>query len=97
MIMSSLVVKNTFVISLFAAKDFPEPGVPRIRPVSYTHLDVYKRQALFIGTVICYQDWLQAAFLVCMGGVLIFILFAGEFIDIVIDLLREKICTLILG
>ena len=53
--------------------------------------------ALFIGTVICYQDWLQAAFLVCMGGVLIFILFAGEFIDIVIDLLREKICALILG
>ena len=33
---------------------------------------------------------------VCMGGVLIFILFAGEFIDIVIDLLREKICALIL-
>ena len=53
--------------------------------------------ALFIGTVICYQDWLQAAFLACMGGVLIFILFAGEFIDTVIDLLREKICTLILG
>ena len=53
--------------------------------------------ALFIGTVICYQDWLQAAFLVCMGGVLIFILFAGEFIDTVIDLLREKICALILG
>ena len=33
--------------------------------------------ALFIGTVICYQDWLQAAFLACMGGVLIFILFAS--------------------
>ena len=53
--------------------------------------------ALLIGTVICYQDWLQAAFLACMGGVLISVLFAGEFIDIVIDLLREKICTLILG
>ena len=53
--------------------------------------------ALFIGTVICYQDWLQATFLACMGGVLIFILFAGEFIDTVIDWLREKICTLILG
>jgi hypothetical protein len=53
--------------------------------------------ALFIGTVICYHDWIQAAFLACMGGVLIFILFAGEFIDTVIDLLREKICTLILG
>lgn len=53
--------------------------------------------ALLIGTVICYQDWLQAAFLACMGGVLISVLFAGEFIDTVIDLLREKICALILG
>lgn len=53
--------------------------------------------ALFIGTVICYQDWLQAAFLACMGGVLIVILFAGELIDAVIDLFREKICALILG
>ena len=53
--------------------------------------------ALFIGTVICYQDWIQAAFLACMGGILLFILFAGEFIDTVIDLLREKICALILG
>lgn len=31
--------------------------------------------ALFIGTVLCYQDWLQAAFLACMGGVLIFLVF----------------------
>lgn len=31
------------------------------------------------------------------GGVLSFILFAGEFIYTVIDLLREKISTLILG
>ena len=53
--------------------------------------------ALFIGTVICYQDWLQAAFLACMGGVLIVILFAGEFIDAVVDLVREKIGELILG
>ena len=53
--------------------------------------------ALLIGTVICYHDWIQAAFLACMGGVLISILFAGEFIDTVIDLLREKICALILG
>ena len=53
--------------------------------------------ALFIGTVICYQDWLQAAFLACMGGVLVFILLAGEFIDTMIDLIRETICALILG
>lgn len=53
--------------------------------------------ALFIGTVICYQDWLQAAFLACMGGILVFILLTGEFIDMVIDLLREKISGLILG
>ncbi len=53
--------------------------------------------ALFIGTVICYQDWIQAAFLACMGGVLKFIVFAGEFIDAVMDLFRERICALILG
>ena len=52
--------------------------------------------ALFIGTVICYQDWLQAAFLACMGSVLVFILLTGEFVDMVIDFLREKICALIL-
>lgn len=51
---------------------------------------------LLIGTVICYQDWLQATFLICMGGVLLFILFAGVFIDTVVDLVREKISTLIL-
>ncbi len=28
-------VKNTFVISLFAAKDFPDPGVPRISPFGF--------------------------------------------------------------
>ena len=52
---------------------------------------------LFIGTVLCYQDWIQAAFLACMGGVLKFIVFAGEFIDAVMDLFRERICALILG
>ncbi len=52
---------------------------------------------LLIGTVIFYQDWIQAAFLVCMGGVLLFILFAGVFIDTVIDLFREKIGEFILG
>lgn len=52
---------------------------------------------LFIGTVICYQDWIQAAFLACMGGVLIFIVFVGDFLDTVFDLVREKICALILN
>ena len=51
---------------------------------------------LFIGTVICYQDWIQAAFLACMGGVLIFIVFVGDFLDTVFDLVREKIGELIL-
>ena len=52
--------------------------------------------ALFIGTVICYQDWLQATFLACMGGILVFILLTGELIDTMIDLIREKISALIL-
>lgn len=52
--------------------------------------------ALFIGTIICYQDWIQAAFLACMGSILVFILLTGEFIDTVIDLLREKIVKIII-
>lgn len=52
---------------------------------------------LLIGTVICYQDWIQVAFLICMGGVLLFILFAAVLIDTVIDLVREKIGELILN
>ena len=47
--------------------------------------------ALFIGTVICYQDWIQAAFLACMGGVLMFIVFFGEFIDAVMVLASGRI------
>ena len=35
MMMSSFVIKNAFVISLFAEKDLPEPGVPRISPLGF--------------------------------------------------------------
>lgn len=34
-IISSVVVKNTFVISRFALNDLPLPGVPRIRPFGF--------------------------------------------------------------
>jgi hypothetical protein len=33
--MSSFVKRNTFTISRFAAKDFPEPGVPRNSPFGF--------------------------------------------------------------
>ena len=33
--LSSVVVKNTFVISRFALNDLPEPGVPRISPFGF--------------------------------------------------------------
>ena len=81
-----LLVPLWFIISIIGA------GVKLL-----VHMVAIGIMALLIGTVICYQDWLQAAFLACMGGVLISVLFAGEFIDTVIDLLREKICALILG
>lgn len=45
--------------------------------------------------VIGHQDLLHTAFLACMGGMLLFILFFGEFIDTRIDLPREKIRKLI--
>lgn len=34
-IIRSLVARNTFTSSLFAAKDLPEPGTPRNRPLGF--------------------------------------------------------------
>ena len=38
--MSSVVVRKQSSISLFTEKLFPEPGVPRIRPLGFLSLDL---------------------------------------------------------
>lgn len=53
--------------------------------------------ALILGTIVCYQDWLQLAFLLCMSGVLFLIVFAGAAVDVAFDLAREKVSAMITG
>ena len=44
--------------------------------------------ALIIGTVICYHDWQQVLFLMCMYGVTFAVLFAGVFIEVGLESIR---------
>ena len=53
--------------------------------------------ALAIGTIICYQDWVQVLFLLCMIISAFLVLYGSVFVDVVIDLAREKIERIILA
>lgn len=50
-----------------------------------------------IGTIICYQDWVQVLFLLCMIISAFLVLYGSVFVDVVIDLAREKIERIILA
>ena len=52
--------------------------------------------ALIIGTIVCYQDWVQVGFLLCMSAVMFFILFTGVFVEEMLIFAREKVEDLIL-
>ena len=47
--------------------------------------------AMIIGTVICYHDWIQVTALLLACVVFYLILFAGVFIDTMLDMAKEKI------
>lgn len=44
--------------------------------------------ALMIGTLICYHDWKQMLFLMCLYGVTFAVLFAGVFIEVGLESIR---------
>ena len=46
---------------------------------------------LIIATAYCYHDWVQVAFLFSLSVILYLILFAGVFVDTVLDMTRERI------
>ena len=58
---------------------------------------VFGLVALAIGTIICYQDWVQVLFLLCMIISVFLVLYGSVFVDVVIDLAREKIERIILA
>ena len=50
---------------------------------------------LIIATAYCYHDWVQVAFLFSLSVILYLILFAGIFVDTVLDMTRERIIDFI--
>ena len=52
---------------------------------------------LIIATAYCYHDWVQVAFLFVLSVILYLILFAGVFVDTVLDMTRESIIDFILS
>lgn len=52
---------------------------------------------LIIATAYCYHDWAQVAFLFSLSVILYLILFAGVFVDTVLDMTRERIIDFILS
>ena len=53
--------------------------------------------ALAIGTIICYQDWVQVVFLFCLIVSTFLVFYISVFIDAAIDLAREKLVRILLA
>lgn len=58
---------------------------------------VFGLVALAIGTIICYQDWVQVVFLFCLIVSAFLVLYVSVFIDAAIDLAREKLVRILLA
>ena len=58
---------------------------------------VFGLVALAIGTIICYQDWVQVVFLFCLIVSAFLVLYVSVFIDVAIDLAREKLVRILLA
>ena len=53
--------------------------------------------ALILGTAICYHDWIQVVALAVASAILYLVLFAGVFVDSLLDVTRENIVDFILS
>ena len=49
---------------------------------------------LIIATAYCYHDWVQVAFLFSLSVILYLILFAGVFVDTVLDMTSSLLCMI---
>lgn len=52
---------------------------------------------LILGTAICYHDWVQVVALAIASAILYLVLFAGVFVDTLLDVTRENIVDFILS
>ena len=52
---------------------------------------VFGLGALMLGTLICYHDWKQVMFLLCLDGVTFAVLFTGVFIEVGLESIRTLV------
>lgn len=52
---------------------------------------VFGLGALMLGTLICYHDWKQVMFLLCLYGVTFAVLFTGVFIEVGLESIRALV------
>lgn len=52
---------------------------------------VFGLGVLMIGTLICYHDWKQVMFLLCLYGVTFAVLFTGVFIEVGLESIRTLV------
>lgn len=52
---------------------------------------------LILGTAICYHDWVQVVALAIASAILYLVLFAGVFVDTLLDVTKENIVDFILS
>lgn len=52
---------------------------------------------LLIGTIVCYQDWLQAGVLITLYLILFVLLFAGTAAEVVLEDIRGRVMRFILS
>lgn len=58
---------------------------------------VFGLGALMIGTLICYHDWKQVLFLLCLYAVTFAVLFAGVFIEVRLESIRVLVGRVIIA
>ena len=52
---------------------------------------VFGLGALMVATLVCYHDWKQVMFLMCLYGVTFAVLFAGVFIEVGLENIRTVV------
>lgn len=52
---------------------------------------------LVIGTIVCYRDWIQVAFLLCLEAAAFLILAFGCFVEVIIDMLKGHVTDRLLS
>lgn len=51
---------------------------------------------LIVGTLLCYHDWKQVMFLMCLYGITFAVLFAGVFVEVELEDIRRLIGKIII-